>query len=134
MRYYHKIFLSALLLLTLASCEKVINIPETDLVAGDVSLKTVANNEQAIIGAYASIQTEMQILLNATFADEVKVAEFYNAGTTHEWQYGSTDVGIRDNFTAVTWCYRTIDRVNRVLAVVATADSTRLGDNVLRPR
>ncbi len=132
MRYYNKLFISCLLLITIASCKKVINIDETDLVAGDVALKTVANNEQAIIGAYASTQTEMQILLNATFADEVKVAEFYNAGTTHEWQYGSTDVGIRDNFTAVTWCYRTIDRVNRVLAKVPTADSTRIGDNVLR--
>jgi hypothetical protein len=134
MRYYNKLIFSSLLLLTFVSCKKVIKIDETDLVAGDVALKTVANNESAIIGAYASTQTEMQILLNSTLSDEVKVAEFYNAGTTHEWQYGSTDVGIRDNFTAVTWCYRTIDRVNRVLAKVPTADSTRVGDNVLRLR
>ena len=76
----------------------------------------------------------MGVLLNATLSDEVQVAEFYNAGTTHEWQYGSTDVGIRDNFTAMTPYYRVIDRVNRVLAALPDADSTRAGDNVLRSR
>ncbi len=134
MRYLNKLFLSSLLLLILVSCNKVINIKETDFVGGDIALKTVANNEQTIIGAYASSQIEMGILLNATFADEVKVAEFYNAGTTHEWQYGSTDVGIRDNFTAMTPYYRTIDRSNRVLIAAPGADSTRVGDNVLRSR
>ncbi|MBL7744952.1 MAG: RagB/SusD family nutrient uptake outer membrane protein [Chitinophagaceae bacterium] len=134
MRYINKLFLSSCLLITFFSCKKVIEIQETDLIAGDVALKTVANNESAIIGAYSAMQTEMGILLNSTFSDEVKVAEFYNAGTTHEWQYGSTDVGIRDNYTAMTPYYRIVDRVNRVLAVVATADSTRAGDNVLRSR
>ncbi|MGZ5135358.1 MAG: RagB/SusD family nutrient uptake outer membrane protein, partial [Flavitalea sp.] len=47
---------------------------------------------------------------------------------------GSTDVGIRDNFTAITPFYRTIDRVNRVLIAVPGADSTRTGDNSLRLR
>lgn len=131
---YKKLILPALLMLTFVSCKKVIEIEETNLIAGDIALKTVENNEQAIIGGYAAMNQEMSILLNATFSDEVKVAEFYNAGTTHEWQYGSTDVGIRDNYTAVTPHYRVIDRVNRVLAVVMTADSTRVGDNVLRNR
>ncbi len=131
---YNKLILFSILLLTLASCKKLIEIKETDSVAGEIALKTVNNNEQAIIGAYSSTQVEMGILLNATFADEVKVAEFYNAGTTHEWQYGSTDVGIRDNFTAMTPYYRTIDRVNRVLIALPVADSTRIGDNTLRPR
>jgi hypothetical protein len=134
MRYLNKCLLSSVILLTFFSCKKLLDIKETDFIGGDVALKTVANNEQAIIGAYASTQVEMQILLNATLSDEVKVAEFYNAGTTHEWQYGSTDVGIRDNFTAVTPFYRTIDRANRVLIAAPTADSTRLGDNVLRSK
>ena len=132
MKYSNKLFLFSFLLVTICSCKKVIEIQETDLIAGDIALKTVSNNEQAIIGAYASTQVEMGILLNATFADEVKVAEFYNAGTTHEWQYGSTDVGLRDNYTAITPYYRTIDRVNRVLAVIETADSTQAGDNTKR--
>jgi hypothetical protein len=134
MRYYNKLLFTSLLSLSLFSCEKVINIPEADLIAGETALKTVGYNEQAIIGAYAAAQTEMGILLNATFADEVKVAEFYNAGTTHEWQYGSTDVGLRDNFTAVTPYYRVIDRVNRVLEALPSADSTKAGDETLRSR
>jgi len=134
MKIYNKIFLSSLLILTLSSCKKVINIPETDLIGGETALKTVGYNEQAIIGAYAATGIEMNILMNATFADEVKVAEFYNAGTTHEWQYGSTDVGLRDNYTATTPNYRVIDRVNRVLVALPTADSTKAGDNTLRSR
>jgi len=77
---------------------------------------------------------EMGILLNGVFSDELKVAEFYNAGTVHEWQYGSTDVSIRDNYTAVTPYYRVVDRLNRVLQTVDNADSTRVGDNTLRSR
>lgn len=134
MIYYNKLLVSSLLLLTLISCKKVINTQETDLIAGETALKTVTYNEQAIIGAYAATGTEMAILLNATFADEVKVAEFYNAGTTHEWQYGSTDVGLRDNFTATTPNYRVIDRVNRVLEALPGADSTKVGDETLRLR
>lgn len=134
MRYFNKLLLTSLLLLSMASCKKVIDIPESDLIAGETALKTVGYNEQAIIGAYQAAQTEMGILLNATFADEVKVAEFYNAGTTHEWQYGSTDVGLRDNYTAVTPYYRVIDRVNRVLEALPGADSTKAGDEALRER
>jgi len=72
-------------------------------------MKTVNNCEQGIIGAYAGVGVEMSILLNSTLSDEVKPSEFYNAQTTHEWAYGSTDVGIRDNFTAINpfryWYY-----------------------------
>ena len=133
MRYYNKLLLSALVL-TAVSCKKVINIQETDFIGGDVALQTVGNNESTVIGGYTSMQLEMDILLNATLSDEVQVAEFYNAGTTHEWQYGSTDVGIRDNFTAITPFYRIADRMNRVLAALPEADSTKAGDNALRIR
>jgi hypothetical protein len=112
----------------------VINIEETDLIAGETALKTVGFCEQAILGGYSATGVEMAYLLNATFADEVKVAEFYNAGTTHEWQYGSTDVGLRDNYTATTPNYRVVDRVNRVLEALPNADSTKAGDETLRSR
>lgn len=134
MKHLNKLFILSSLVITLGSCKKIINIQETDLIAGEIALKTVANNEQAIIGAYAATQVEMGILLNATFADEVKVGEFYNAGTTHEWQYSTTDVGIRDNFTAMTPYYRVIDRVNRVLEVLPTADSLQVSDGATRIR
>lgn len=131
---HYKILISSLFMLVMISCKKVINIDETDLIAGETALKTVTYCEQAVIGAYAATGVEMDYLLNATFADEVKVAEFYNAGTTHEWQYGSTDVGLRDNYTAITPNYRVIDRVNRVLSALSLADSTKLGDETLRSR
>lgn len=134
MKQIIKLSLVLLLLGAFASCKKILDIKETDLIAGETALKTVENNEQAIIAAYGATQVEMGMLLNGVFSDELKVAEFYNAGTVHEWQYGSTDVSIRDNYTAMTPYYRVIDRVNRVLAVVDNADSTRLGDNTLRFR
>ncbi len=114
MKYSKLLFLS-LSFLMLFSCKKVIEIKETDFIGGDIALKTVGNNEQGIIGAYGGLGTEMAILLNATLSDELKKAEFYNAATVHEWQYTSTDISIRDNFTAFNLYYRLIDRVNRVL-------------------
>jgi hypothetical protein len=131
---YSKIIFSSFLFLTLFSCKKLIDIQETDFIGGDVALKTVGNAEGGIIGAYAGMAIEMDILLNATLSDEVKKGEFYNAATTHEWQYTSTDIGIRDNFTAIVPQYTTIDRVNRVLRSLPTTDSTKVGDNALRSR
>lgn len=131
---FNKLFLSSALLLTLFSCKKVIEVEETDFIGGDVALQTIGNCEQGVIGAYANMGTEMDILLNSTLSDEVKKSEFYNAATTHEWQYGSTDVGIRDNFTAINPQYRTIDRANRVMEALPEADSTKAGDNALRSR
>jgi starch-binding outer membrane protein, SusD/RagB family len=136
MRFFNKVILSSIALASMvSSCKKVIEFKEEDLIGGDVALTSVANNESAIIGAYNSTQQEMDILLNATFSDEVQVAEFYNAGTTHEWQYGSTDVGLRDNYTAVTHLYRTIMRVNQVLAALPDATPTRgASDEAVRTR
>jgi hypothetical protein len=133
MKYLIKISLVVCMVTLVVSCKKLLDIKETDLISQDVALVTVENNEQAIIGAYGAMGGfEMGLLLNGVFSDELKVAEFYNAGTVHEWQYGSTDVSIRDSYTAMTPFYRVIDRVNRVLAAVDGADSTRNGDNNLR--
>lgn len=116
------------------SCKKVIEVKETDFIGGDVALKTVANNEAEIIGAYVPLSPEMDILFNAVMSDEVKKAEFYNAATVHEWQFSTQDITIRDQFTAVNLFYKSIDRVNRAIKALPTADSTRAGDNVLRSK
>lgn len=132
---YSKIIISSALAATLfTSCKKLLDIEDQDFIGGDVALQTVENNEQSVIGAYAAMQQEMQILFNAVVSDEVRVGEFYNSATVHEWQYTSTDITIRDNFTASDPFYRVIDRANRVLQAVDNADSTRVGDNTLRTR
>ncbi|WP_158618093.1 RagB/SusD family nutrient uptake outer membrane protein [Chitinophaga lutea] len=128
MKRYSTILLAPVLMMSV-SCSKLLDIPETDMIQGQDALKTVSNCEQAVIGAYGALGVEMPILLNATFSDEVKKSEFYNAATTHEWQYSSVDVGIRDNFTAMRPNYRIIDRANRVLAAVPEADSLKPADN-----
>lgn len=75
----YKILIAAAFVLTTAGCKKVIDIQETDLIAGQVSLKTVANNESALMSAYAGLAPEMSYLLNSVLSDEVKNAEFYNS-------------------------------------------------------
>jgi starch-binding outer membrane protein, SusD/RagB family len=133
MNYAYKFFLSAFLLLTMFSCKKLTEIQETDFLDASKALKTVENNESAIIGAYAGMQIEMGILMNGELSDELKTSgEFYNSITTHEWQYGAADIVIRDNYTAIGSYYPIIDRVNRVIAALPAADSTRQGDNALK--
>ncbi|MBX2897825.1 MAG: RagB/SusD family nutrient uptake outer membrane protein [Cyclobacteriaceae bacterium] len=128
-------FLLIIIALWSSSCNDYLDFRETDLIAGDVALQTVQNNESAVIGAYGGLSNLMAVLLNSVFSDEVKTAgEFYNAATVHEWQYGPQDISIRDTYTAINPQYQMIDRVNRVLARVDVADSTRAGDNTLRAR
>lgn len=131
---FPKIIFFSLLFFSVFSCKKIVDIKETDFIAGDIALQTVQNNQQALVGAYAGMNIEMGILFNAVMSDEVKVAEFYNAATVHEWQFGVQDVSIRDNFTAINLYYRLIDRVNRVLKALPTAQTTQAGDDVLRSR
>lgn len=131
---YSKIFFISVLFLSLFSCKKLLEIKETDFLGGDVALKTVGNNEQGVIGAYAGMNVEMAILLNAVFSDEVKVSEFYNSATAHEWQYSSRDIVLRDNYTAFPLYYRIIDRVNRVLRALPAAEATKPNDEALRAK
>ena len=116
------------------SCKKLIEVPDTDLIAGNVALSQVTYVEQAVLGGYAGVTPDMTILMNAVFSDEVAKAEFYNATTTHEWQYGPADVGLRDSYTAIYPNYAVINRVNLALAALPTADSTKPGDEVKRAR
>lgn len=115
-----------------SSCKKLIEIPDTDLIAGNKALTNITFVEQAVIGAYSAVSPTMDILLNSTFADEVAKSEFYNSVSTHEWQYGPGDVTLRDNFTAINPNYVIINRANTALAALAEADSTKAGDNVKR--
>lgn len=129
-----KLVIGSFLMLSLmaTSCSKVIDVKETDFIGGNIALQTLNNNEQGIIGAYAAMNVEMGILLNSVFADEVKVAEFYNAATVHEWQYASTDISIRDSYTAFPLYYRIIDRVNRVLQALPNVTALNATEEALK--
>ncbi|WP_207495165.1 RagB/SusD family nutrient uptake outer membrane protein [Aridibaculum aurantiacum] len=129
-----KLFSTAFLVLTLFSCKKLLEVPETDNIGGDIALRTVSNNESAIMGAYTQLNPEMAILLNSTFSDEVKVGEFYNAATTHEWQFATQDVTIRDNFNAMVVLYRAVDRANRVIQALPNATALKASDEATRSR
>jgi starch-binding outer membrane protein, SusD/RagB family len=133
---FRKIGIFIIFCLVFTSCKKVIESQETDLIAGEIALKTVTNAEQALIGAYAGASVETTYLLNSVFADEVAIGEFYNSATVHEWLYTPVDVTIRDNYTTINNLYRIIDRVNRVLAALPNAVAANAADvakkNVLK--
>ncbi len=131
----NKLVIGSFLMLSLfASCSKVIDVKETDFIGGDVALKTVENVESGIIGAYSAMNVEMGILMNSVFADEVRVAEFYNAATVHEWQYASTDISLRDSYTAFPLYYRIIDRVNRLLEALPNVKATSAAQEATKNR
>lgn len=132
MKYIKLIAAAALIMAT--GCNKLLEIKETDIIAGDVALKTVENCESGLMGAYAVLSQNMDYQFNATMSDEVKDGEFYNSATVHEWAFGSTDVVIRDTYTAITPMGQLNDRANRVLRALPNADSTRTGDNTLRSK
>jgi starch-binding outer membrane protein, SusD/RagB family len=115
------------------SCKKLIEIEETDFIGAELAYKTVENCEQGTIGAYASVNGEINNTVAAILSDELKSEEFQSNITVHTWQYTPDDISLRDfNFYATQ--YVTIDRCNRVLAALPNADSTRVGDNVLKNR
>lgn len=130
----HKLIIALACFATMSSCKKIIEIPETDLIGGDLALSQIKFVEQAVLGTYAGVSVDMNILLNSVFADEVAKGEFYNAVSTHEWQYGPADVGLRDSYTAIYPNYTIINRANLVLAALPNADSTAAGDEVKRIR
>ncbi len=72
--------------------------------------------------------------MNSVFTDEVRVAEFYNAATVHEWQYASTDISLRDSYTAFPLYYRIIDRVNRVLEALPNVKATTAAQEATKNR
>jgi hypothetical protein len=123
-----------LALLSMFSCKKLIEIKETNFIDASLALKTVAQNEQAVIGAYASFGPEMDIRFNGVFSDELKPGDFYASTSVHEWQYTPNDIGIRDNFTATTAYYYVVDKVNRVLKALPAAEAINPTDEALRAK
>ena len=116
-----KIFILTSLIYSTSSCSNLLDVRETDFLGGDVALRTVANNESLLLGAYSGFGIEMGIQANGVFSDELKAGDFYNAQTTHEWQFSADDVGIRDNYTAMDPLYRMVDRVNRIFIALPNA-------------
>ncbi|MBX2951871.1 MAG: RagB/SusD family nutrient uptake outer membrane protein [Leadbetterella sp.] len=130
----YNIVLLSLVTVVFSSCEDLINIKETDFIAGETALRTVKNNESLLIGAYANLGTEMNIRLNGVFSDELKQGDFYNAQSTHEWKYNYDDIGIRDNYQAHVVNYQIIDRVNRLLQALPNAIEETTSDADLKSR
>ena len=55
-KFFKKFFLATVLFVTMFSCKKLTDIQETDFIDASKALKTVENNESAVIGAYAGLQ------------------------------------------------------------------------------
>lgn len=131
----NKLIISCLLVMVSFSCKKVIEIKETDFINGEKAYQTVENTDQGAIGAYAAVIGEGNMYLNSILSDEVANSEFPTDLTVHNWLYAADDITLtRNNPNTFEINYRVIDRVNRVLAALPEADSTRAGDVQLRSR
>src|SRR5690554_654872 len=120
---------------SVTSCSNLLDIKETDFIAGEVALRTVENNESLIMGAYNAFNgQDMTVRLNGQMSDEIKPGEFYARESTHEWQYNYDDVTIRDDFNAHTVYYRIVDRANRVLQALPNAEEESASDADLKIR
>lgn len=135
------LILMPFILSTVFSCKNLLEIEETDFIGGATALRTVANNESLLMGAYQSLGTdanfcyEMNIRLNGVLADELKPGEFYaGISSMHEWQYAADNISIRDSYMANTTFYRVIDRVNRILEALPNAIAETEGDEAKRER
>lgn len=127
-------FLSAAVI-SVTSCTNLLDIKETDFIAGEVALRTVGNNESLIMGAYNAFSgQDMTVRINGQMSDEIKPGEFYARASTHEWQYNYDDVTLRDDFSAYQVYYRIVDRANRVLEALPNAVEEGSGDAALKVR
>jgi hypothetical protein len=126
-------FAIILAILVFSSCNKLLEIQETDFIDEARALKTVENCESGTIGAYAAVNGEVNKTVSAILSDELLSAEFQGSISVHTWVYNADDVPLRDfNFYAIQ--YNAIARTNYVLRALPLADSTRPGDNQLRAR
>ncbi len=125
---------AGLALVISSSCKKLIDIPETNLIDEEKALVNVTDNEAALIGAYSGFGVEMAIKLNGCVSDELKPGDFYVSATLHEWQFGPTDIIIRDNYIATTAYYYTINRINRILKALPKARAVNSTDEALRTK
>jgi hypothetical protein len=131
----NKFSVICLMALTVLSCKKVTEIPETDFIDGDKAFATVENADAAAVAAYAGVIPEGNMYAASILSDEVKLAEFPNDPTVHGWSFAADDISLtRNSLSTYDNHYRVIDRANRVLRALPESDSMRVGDNNLRIR
>jgi hypothetical protein len=131
----NKFSVICLMALTVLSCKKVAEIPETDFVDEAKAYATVENADAGAVAAYAGVVPEGNMYVASILSDEVKLAEFPNDPTVHGWTFAADDISLtRGSLSTYDNHYRVIDRANRVLRALPEADSMRTGDNSLRIR
>ncbi|MFD2555919.1 RagB/SusD family nutrient uptake outer membrane protein [Sphingobacterium tabacisoli] len=112
------VFLTAtLLLFASSSCNKILDMHPQDKLQDEEIYTSIRNYEQAVLGVYAELQTEYNILIGSIFADEAKLANDNMgvngyASNLHRWNYASDD-----DVLLMAWknAYASIYKINLLL-------------------
>ncbi len=106
-----------LILLTNSSCNKMLDIHPQDKLQDEEIYASIRNYEHAVLGVYAELQTEYNILIGSIFADEARLSN-ENMGVNgfannlHRWNYASDD-----DILLMAWknAYASIYKINTLL-------------------
>lgn len=119
MKPLHKLILLLVLAAGAMACNKDLDLEPTDTIDETRAFRSVADLEKGLIGVYSAFGAGQAngIYIAAILSDEVKLSN-ENRGQgqfTFKWQYAS---GLGEHNADYATYYTTIDRANRVLAVM----------------
>ena len=102
------------------ACSRQLDILPTDQIDGDHVFNSVNSVEQGVLGVYAGWEEELQLQTGAVPADECRIG-LKNAGVNgaaqnlFRWTFTTGDKEVAAPWTNA---YQTINRANRILAVI----------------
>lgn len=107
-----------LILFASSSCNKILDMHPQDKLQDEEIYSSVRNYEQGVLGVYAELQTEYNILIGSIFADEARLASDNMgvngyANNLHRWNYASDD-----DILLMAWknAYASIYKINLLLS------------------
>lgn len=129
------LLLSSVAAIGFTSCKKELDLRPTDTIDETKAYRTVGDLERGAIGAYSAygVGQSNKHYIGSILADEAKIS-FENRGQgqfSFKWQYTASEGEHNSDYFNY---YRTIDRVNRVLARLAEIQGNNPTEVALRGR
>ncbi|MEC5146037.1 RagB/SusD family nutrient uptake outer membrane protein [Chitinophaga sp. 212800010-3] len=106
-----------LVIIGVASCNKMLDVKPTDQVDGDAIFQSLNTVNKAVLGVYADWRPEASLRMGSVMADECRIG-LKNAGVgssaqnLFRWQFSGGDTEISDVWNNA---YQVINRANRIL-------------------
>lgn len=128
-----KLFIPAILVFALISCEGELATSPYDSIDADAAYQTVADLDAGALGAYGGISGQNIYEINALMTDNLRRA---SSNTGQGMQLFNHNVVAGDNTAAAAWqnAYVAIDRINRVLRAIDNIEPQSANETNLRNR